>query len=79
MRHAVNLNEYDVLIVEEAHRLNEKFELYSNLGDQVKDLLNSSKFSIFFIDEAQKVTLNHIGSEDYDNEKKPKPIIYQGL
>jgi len=56
---------FDVLIVDEAHRLNEKSGLFSNLGEnQVKEIINSSKFSIFFIDENQKVTLKDIGNID---------------
>jgi uncharacterized protein len=56
-------NEFDVLIVDEAHRLNEKSGLFSNLGEnQVKEIMNASKLSIFFIDERQRVTLKDIGS-----------------
>ncbi|RDI40922.1 DUF2075 domain-containing protein [Falsibacillus pallidus] len=58
-------NEFDVLIIDEAHRLNEKSGLFSNLGEnQIKEVINSSKFTIFFIDENQKVTLKDIGSID---------------
>ncbi|MEK4426906.1 DUF2075 domain-containing protein [Solibacillus sp. FSL K6-1523] len=61
--HSTDQNEFDVLIVDEAHRLNEKSGLFSNLGEnQVKELMNSAKFSVFFIDEAQRVTLKDIGS-----------------
>lgn len=50
-------------IVDEAHRLNEKSGLFSNLGEnQVKEIMNASKLSIFFIDERQRVTLKDIGS-----------------
>lgn len=56
-------NTFGALIVDEAHRLNEKSGLYSNLGEnQIKELISASKFSIFFIDEAQRVTLQDIGS-----------------
>jgi hypothetical protein len=58
-------NLFDALIVDEAHRLNEKSGLYSNLGEnQVKEIINSSKFSIFFLDEDQRVALSDIGSRD---------------
>jgi uncharacterized protein len=58
-------NELDVLIVDEAHRLNEKSGLFQNLGEnQVKEIIFASKFSIFFIDENQRVTLKDIGSVD---------------
>ena len=71
--HAADPNEFDVLVVDEAHRLNEKSGLFSNLGEnQVKELLNAAKFSVFFIDEAQRVTMKDIGSieliKKYANE-----------
>ncbi|MBP2243132.1 DUF2075 family protein/predicted ATPase [Cytobacillus eiseniae] len=57
------LNEIDVLIVDEAHRLNEKSGMFQNLGEnQVKEVIHTSHMSIFFIDENQRVTLKDIGS-----------------
>src|SRR5699024_4583748 len=51
-------DEFDVLIVDEAHRLNEKSGMFQNLGEnQVKELINAAKTTIFFIDEHQKVTI----------------------
>lgn len=62
---ATDKNVFDALIVDEAHRLNEKSGLYSNLGEnQVKEIIHSSKFSIFFLDEDQRVALSDIGSRD---------------
>lgn len=56
-------NEFDVLIVDEAHRLNEKSGMFSNLGEnQMKEIINASKLAIFFIDERQRVTLKDAGS-----------------
>ena len=56
-------NEFDVLIVDEAQRLNAKSGMFQNLGEnQIKEIIHASKFSIFFIDESQKVTLKDIGS-----------------
>ncbi len=56
-------NSFDVLIVDEAHRLNEKSGLYGNLGDhQVKELIRAARCTIFFIDEDQRVTLQDVGS-----------------
>ncbi len=53
------------LLVDEAHRLNEKSGLYGNRGEnQIKELINASKLSVFFIDEAQRVTTQDIGSVD---------------
>ncbi|MEO6305603.1 MAG: DUF2075 domain-containing protein [Bacteroidia bacterium] len=57
-------NTFDALVVDEAHRLNEKSGLYSNLGEnQVKEIINAAKFSIFFIDEDQRVTMKDIGKK----------------
>ena len=65
-------NSFDVLIVDEAHRLNAKSGIFHNLGEnQIKEIINASNFSIFFIDENQRVTLKDIGSlkeiEDFAN------------
>ena len=58
-------NEFDVLVVDEAHRLNEKSGLYQNLGEnQIAEIINSAKCSIFFIDEDQRVTLTDIGRKE---------------
>lgn len=58
-------NVFDVLIVDEAHRLNKKSGMFQNLGEnQIKEIINASKFSIFFIDENQRVTLKDNGSID---------------
>lgn len=60
-----SMNEMDVLIVDEAHRLNEKSGIYRNKGEnQVKELIYSSKVAIFFLDEDQRVTLQDIGSKE---------------
>jgi DUF2075 family protein len=59
----IEANKFGALIVDEAHRLNEKSGLYGNLGEnQIKELIVSSRFNIFFIDEAQRVTLQDIGT-----------------
>jgi DUF2075 family protein/DNA replication protein DnaC len=56
-------NEYDVLLVDEAHRLNQFSGLYGNLGEnQVKELIHASRSSVFFLDEDQRVTLKDVGS-----------------
>ena len=55
-------NVYDMLIVDEAHRLNFKSGLYQNLGEnQVLEILNASKCAIFFIDNDQRIHINDIG------------------
>ena len=56
-------NAFDTLIVDEAHRLNAKSGMFSNLGEnQIKEIINSAKCSVFFIDESQKVTWSDIGT-----------------
>lgn len=58
-------NIFDALIVDEAHRLNAKSGMFKNLGEnQIKEIMNSAKFSIFFIDENQKVAIHDIGEID---------------
>ncbi len=56
---------FDFLIVDEAHRLNEKSGLYGNLGEnQIKEIMGAAKCTVFFIDEDQRVTLKDIGSKE---------------
>lgn len=63
--HKARPNEYDCLIVDEAHRLKEKSGMFGNLGEnQVKELINAAKLAVFFIDEDQKVTLKDIGDKE---------------
>ena len=63
--HSAKANIYDCLIVDEAHRLNEKSGMFSHLGEnQVKEIITASKFSIFFIDEDQAVTMKDIGNKE---------------
>lgn len=60
--HKVEKNAFEVLIADEAHRLSEKSGFYKNEGEnQIKEIINSALTSVFFIDEAQKVTWSDIG------------------
>src|SRR5699024_384495 len=55
-------DEFDVLVVDEAHRLNEKSGMFKNMGEhQVKELIHSSKLAVFFIDESQRVHIDDAG------------------
>lgn len=57
-------NVFDALVVDEAHRLNEKSGLYGNQGDhQVAEIIGSAKCAIFFIDEDQRVTWKDVGEK----------------
>lgn len=55
-------NTFDVLIADESHRLMKRLQYSKNGENQIKEIINSSKFSIFFLDEDQKVSLSDIGS-----------------
>ena len=54
-------SDFDILIVDEAHRLKLRTQ-YSKGGDnQIREVIHAAKTSVFFIDEAQKVTWKDIG------------------
>lgn len=56
-------NTFDCLLCDEAHRLNEKSGMFHNLGEnQVKEIINAAKISVFFIDEDQVISSTDIGS-----------------
>jgi len=56
--------DFDALIVDEAHRLSARNIMNTYQGNQIRDIINAAKFSVFFIDESQKVLLEDIGSEE---------------
>jgi len=54
---------FDCLLADEAHRLNLKSGLFSNKGEnQVAEIINASRISVFFVDEDQIVTMKDIGT-----------------
>ena len=53
----------DCIIVDEAHRLKKKSAIFHG-ENQVKELINSARVTVFFIDEDQKITTKDIGSKD---------------
>ena len=57
-----DVNGYDCLIVDEAHRLVKKMYGDWNGENQVKECINASLLSIFLLDEDQAVTTKDIGS-----------------
>src|SRR5699024_10936484 len=66
-------NEFDALIIDEAHRLNAKSGMFKNMGEhQVKELINSSKLAIFFIDENQKIHIDDVGDVEVINKYAEK-------
>ncbi len=63
--HALEPDTYDVLLVDEAHRLVEKSGFYRNLGEnQIKEIIRSARVSVFFTDESQLITWRDIGTLD---------------
>lgn len=59
----VGNNMIHTLLVDEAHRLNEKSGMFHNMGEnQVKEIIHAAGCSVFFIDENQRVTIDDIGS-----------------
>lgn len=56
-------NTFNALIVDEAHRLNEKSGLFSSGENQIKEIIEASQSSIFFIDEDQRVAWRDIGEK----------------
>lgn len=59
----VKENLYDALIVDEAHRLVEKGQ-YDRKGteNQIVSIIKAARFSVFFIDESQRVTTKDFGT-----------------
>ena len=58
-------NMVHTLLVDEAHRLNEKSGMFHNMGEnQIKEVIHAAGCSVFFIDESQRVTMDDIGSVD---------------
>ena len=57
-------NDFGTILVDEAHRLNKKTQLGPSVKgeDQIKEIINAALCSVFFIDEAQKVTAKDYGS-----------------
>lgn len=56
---------HDTLLVDEAHRLNAKSGLYRNLGEnQVRELIQAARCTVFFVDDDQVVTVHDIGHSD---------------
>ena len=55
---------YDCMLVDEAHRLAARSGLYSKGKNQVREIMQACKISVFFVDEDQIVTTKDIGTID---------------
>ena len=60
--YGVPANAYDVLVVDEAHRLKGKGAFMYRGENQIQDIIHASRVNVFFVDDAQKVTPVDIGS-----------------
>ena len=79
--HTRSKNALQIAIVDEAHRLREKSGMYQNEDeDQIKEIINASLFSVFFIDRNQRVTFKDAGTIDkilkFSTEQKA--LVYEG-
>lgn len=55
---------FDTLIVDEAHRLNLKSGFYGTEGEnQILEIIHAAKFSVFFVDDRQRIHIKDIGSK----------------
>ncbi len=62
-------NTMGALIVDEAHRLNMKSGMFSNLGEnQIKEIMKTARFSVFFVDDCQRIHMKDVGSVQYIKE-----------
>jgi len=52
------------LIADEAHRLNEESTFFGKGENQIMEIINAAKFSVFFIDESQRIHIDDIGSKE---------------
>jgi DUF2075 family protein len=57
-------NTLPALIADEAHRLNEESTFFGRGENQIMEIINAAKFSVFFIDESQRVHIDDIGSKE---------------
>ena len=49
--------------MDEAHRLQEKSGVHNNIGEnQIKEIINAARLSVFFVDEKQIITIRDIGT-----------------
>ncbi len=62
-------NTMGALIVDEAHRLNMKSGMFSNLGEnQIKEITKTAHFSVFFVDDCQRIHMKDVGNVQYIKE-----------
>ena len=75
-------NKLDVLIVDEAHRLTKNADRYKKFQENhIREIINASRFNIFFIDESQRIHIDDAGSVDeikkYANDFNSELLIME--
>jgi DUF2075 family protein len=72
-------NTFDVLIVDEAHRLKGKGAYMYAGVNQIDDIVNASLTNVFFVDDSQKIRPDDIGSVETIKEaaKKYNSEVYE--
>ena len=80
-------NIVDTIICDEGHRLTAKTQLGPKIvgENQIKEIINASLCSVFFIDESQRVTLSDIGTvseivkwaDELDSEVQEMELVSQ--
>lgn len=60
----VKSNIYDCLLIDEAHRLVTKIFSDWHGKNQIMEIINAARLSIFFIDESQRISTKDIGTVD---------------
>ena len=72
-------NMLDCVIVDEAHRLKKKSMMFHG-ENQIKELINAGRVSVFFIDENQRITTKDIGTIDEIHKwaKYHNAIVFEG-
>lgn len=78
-------NDYDAIIVDEAHRITEKTGFFKKGDNQIKEIINAGKFTVFFIDKHQRISIDDYGSiseiqrfaDEFDAEVKQIKLASQ--
>ena len=55
-------NTFDVIVIDEAHRLKDASAYQYNGKNQIEDIIKASRVSVFFVDDSQRIRPEDIGS-----------------
>lgn len=57
-------NSFGGIIVDEAHRLSKKSNFFDKEGNQIREIIKASQFSVFFVDDHQIISTQDIGTKE---------------